>query len=186
MKPSQRLGTLPGVMALVVFISLSGPTLAQTPTEAAQSKSAVKTDVTNGEVLYVSDNNVVLRLEDGRVEHFVVPTNWRFKIDGKELEASQLQPGTKITTTMISTNAPEVVRTTSIRSGTVWHAQGNKVILRMDDTQENEEFVVPDWYKFTVNGKPADVHQLQKGMHVIATKVVEMPASDAQVGQPTP
>jgi len=40
------------------------------------------------------------------------------------------------------------------------------VIVRMDDTQENERFVVPE---FIVNGEPADVHHLRKGMHITAS-----------------
>jgi len=166
MKPTRSLPILRAVISNALFISATGLALARTAPEAAPSQTAVTTQIANSEIVYVSGNNLVLRLEDGTVEHFLVSDDWRFKVDGKELAASELQPGTKITTTIVSTGPPDVVRTTSIRSGTVTHAQGNTVIVRMDDTQENERFVVPE---FIVNGEPADVHHLRKGMHITAS-----------------
>ena len=43
------------------------------------------TEVKNAEIVYVQDNDLVLKLENGKVEHLVVPDSDRFTIGGKEV-----------------------------------------------------------------------------------------------------
>ena len=54
-------------------------------------------------------------------------------------------------------------------SGTV---SGNYVILTQENG-ENHEYTVPATFKFMVEGKPASVSELRKGMKVSASKIVE-------------
>ena len=69
------------------------------------------------------------------------------------------------------------MRTTSTLNGTVWWAQGNYVVLTLENG-ENKEYNVPDSFQFMVEGKPASVHDLKKGMKVTATKIVEEPRTE--------
>lgn len=47
---------------------------------------------------------------------------------------------------------PETVRTTEVKIGKVWQVVGNTLIVTMESVQ-NEQFVVPGWFKFIVNGQ---------------------------------
>jgi hypothetical protein len=51
-------------------------------------------------VVYVSGNDLVVKLEDGRVEHMVVPDSDKFHIDGRQVSGYDLKLGTKLTETM--------------------------------------------------------------------------------------
>jgi hypothetical protein len=53
--------------------------------------SEYDTSVRNTEVVYVSGNGLVIKLEDGRVEHMVVPDSDKFHIDGRELSVFDLK-----------------------------------------------------------------------------------------------
>jgi hypothetical protein len=59
----------------------------------------------------------------------------------------------------------------------VWYAQGNYVVLTLENG-ENKEYKVPESFRFNVEGKPASVHELKKGMKVTATKIVEEPQTE--------
>ena len=62
-------------------------------------------------------------------------------------------------------------------NGTVWWVQGNYVVLTLENG-ENHEYNVPPSFKFVVEGKPASVSELRKGMKVSATKIVEQPHTE--------
>jgi cobalamin biosynthesis Mg chelatase CobN len=72
---------------------------------------------------------------------------------------------------------PVTVQTITVKSGTVWHVMGNNVILTLPNG-ENRQFIVKDDTRFAVNGNPATVHDLAKGMVVYAEKVVEEPLTE--------
>jgi hypothetical protein len=57
------------------------------------------------------------------------------------------------------------------------YVQGNLVILALENGQ-SREYVVPDDFKFVVEGKPASVKDLKKGMKVSGTKIVEQPTTE--------
>ena len=88
-----------------------------------------------------------------------------------------LKPGTMLTATILTTTQPVTVRTASSLTGTVWYVSGNYVILTHENG-ENHEYNVPPSFKFMVEGKPASVGELRKGMKVSATKIVEEPHTE--------
>ena len=85
--------------------------------------------------------------------------------------------GTVLTATATTTTQPVTVRTATVTNGTVWWAQGNYVVLTLENGQ-NRAYTVPESFRFTVEGKPASVHELKKGMKVSATKIVEEPRTE--------
>ena len=68
--------------------------------KAQRGPSEYATSVRNTEVVYVSGNGLVIKLEDGRVEHMVVPDSDKFHIDGRQVSGYDLKLGTKLTETM--------------------------------------------------------------------------------------
>ena len=65
----------------------------------------------------------------------------------------------------------------TLTNGTVWYVQGNFVILTLENGT-NREYEVPDSFSFVVEGKPASVKELRKGMKVSATRIVEEPTTE--------
>jgi hypothetical protein len=70
------------------------------------------------------------------------------------------------------------VRTVTVTNGTVWYVGGNTVILTLENGGGNRQYTVPSDYRFMVNGKPASVFELKKGMKVSGAKIVEEPVSE--------
>jgi hypothetical protein len=126
-----------------------------------------------GEVLQVEGNYLVVKLASGDVQVFNVNPERRFIVDGTPLTIGQLKPGTLLTATYTST--PPVGAAVTTVTGKVWYVMGNTVILTLPDGT-NKSFKVPPSYQFMVNGQPASVHDLRKGMRVTADRIPEPPA----------
>lgn len=150
--------------------------------------SSYDTTVRNAEVVYVEGNDLVLKLEDGKVEHLVVPNSDRFTVDGKEVSVHGLAPGTKLTTTITTTTTPRYVSTVRTIEGKVWHVNApSSVIVRLPDGT-NQVYKVPSHATFNVEGQPKTVFDLRKGMNFKATIATDethtvMEQSKAVVGQ---
>ena len=148
--------------------------LPQTTKETFKGAAQVTTEQLNGTVVQVEGNTLLVRMSTGDLRTFQVPASRRFIVDGKELTVGELKPGTSLTATVTTTTTSLVDRTTTVGTGTVWFVSGNTVILTLPNN-ENRMYKVPDSYKFIVDGKPADVSALRKGMRVSAEKIVEEP-----------
>jgi hypothetical protein len=119
-----------------------------------------------------------------------VPDSRKFLIDGKEVGVRDLKPGTKLTATITTTTTPVTVRTRTVGSGKVFFVSGPNVILTLPNG-ENRQYKVSKDVRFIIDGKPATVYELRKGMTVSAEKIVEEPttqiASNTEiVGQAPP
>lgn len=55
-------------------------------------------------VVRVVDRNLTVQLADGTYHRYLVPKGYRFNVDGKSLSVFQLQPGMKLSTTIVSDN----------------------------------------------------------------------------------
>ena len=159
-------------------LAVSARMSAQVQTETSTSHGTATHDVKveRAEVVTVSGNNLVVRMEDGTIRDFNnVPESARVTVDGKELGIHDLKPGMKLQRTITTTTTPKVVTTTQTVTGKVWHVNPpNSVILTMANG-ENQQFKIPNGQKFSVDGKQTDAWGLKKGMTVSATKVVEVP-----------
>jgi sortase A len=159
------------VLALVAF----GTAVAQdsTVTTITHGQPSFDTQVKNAEIVYVEGNDLVLKLENGRVEHLIVPDSDRFTIDGKQVSVHELVPGTRLTQTITTTTTPRYVNAVRTIEGKVWHVNAPKsVILTLPDNQ-NQVFNVPSHAKFTINGQEKTVFDLRKGMKIKATVVTD-------------
>jgi hypothetical protein len=61
-------------------------------------------DVKDATVVTVVDRYLTVQMPDGTYRRYLVPKGYRFDVDGKSLSLSQLQPGMKISTTLVSEN----------------------------------------------------------------------------------
>ena len=190
-----RTQILMGLAMMLTVVVLLAVTLAaqmpQTTTDQAKGAGTVTTEKMSGEVVYVEGNNLVVKMANGEVRTFSnVPDSRKALIDGKEVGVRNLKPGTKLTATISKTTTPVTLRTTTVGTGKVWYVSGPNVILTLPNGENKRSKVKPD-YKFTVEGKPATVYELRKGMTVSAEKIVEEPGveitSDTKVvGQAPP
>ncbi len=131
------------------------------------------TQVKNAEVVYVEGNDLVLRLESGKIEHLVVPTSDIFTIDGNEVTVHDLVPGTKLSQTITTTTAPRYVTSVRVLQGKIWHVnRPGTVLLRLPDGT-SQRYTVPQDAKFTIGGKQKTVFDLRKGMTITATIITD-------------
>lgn len=160
------------IMMGVAVVALGAEPQAQSKTTEAAGAAKVSTSKMTGEVVIVDGNNLLVRMQtDGQYRIFNVLPGRKFIIDGQTKLINDLSPGTTLTATITTREQPVTVRTTSSLNGTVWYVDKNYVILTLDNG-EVRDYKVPDSYRFTVEGKPASVNELRKGMHVSATKIV--------------
>jgi len=146
----------------------------KTTTERIAGVGTTKTETLRGTVAQVEGNTVVVKMSSGEIRSFTPPEGRRAIIDGQEVAARDLKPGTKLTATYTTTETPITERTTTVGSGKVWYVAGTNVILTLPNG-ENRQYKVKNDYKFMVDGKKATVFELRKGMVVSAEKIVETP-----------
>src|SRR5438309_1402057 len=123
------------------------------------------TEHLSGTVVQVEGNDLLVRMSTGGFRNFNVPESRKFLVDGQELSVHDLKPGTRLSATVTTTNTPVTERTTTVGTGKVWFVQGNTVILTLPNN-ENRMYKVQESYRFNINGQPATVHDLRKGMTV--------------------
>jgi hypothetical protein len=165
------------VVPSLVFLVCTAPLWAQdtTSTSVRHHASTYQTEVRNARIVYVEGNDLVLRTEDGKVEHLTVPDSDRFTIDGKSLTVGELVPGTMLTQTITTVTTPRYVNTVRILKGKIWHVnRGRSVILTLPDGT-NHLYDIPKHAKITIDGKPATAFDLKKGHLLQATIVTDEP-----------
>ncbi len=171
------------VLTLSGFLAAQGQ-MPKTTTENIKGAESSTVQTLHGTVEQVEGNTLVVKMASGDIRTFTPPDSRKFIIDGQELTVHDLKPGTKLTAKVVTTQTPVTTRTTTVGSGKVWFVAGPNVILTLPNG-ENRQYKVKDDYKFIVDGKPATVFDLRKGMTVKAEKIVETPhveiATDATV-----
>ncbi len=135
-------------------------------------------DIDRGEVVLVTGRDLVLKKDDGTLEHFAgIPANASVTVNGKEVAFHDLKPGMKLEHTITTTMVPKTITTVETVSGTVWHVIPPKsVILKMDDGKNHQVILPPD-HKVMADGKERDAWHLKKGMKIEVKKVIEVPES---------
>jgi RNase P/RNase MRP subunit p29 len=167
------------VACAALVMSASAQVKTETSTTAGHATKEVQ--VEHGEVVYVSGNDLVVRMEDGTIRHIAnVPESARITVDGQQLGIHDLKPGMKLQRTITTTTTPKVVTTVQSVTGKVWHVNPpSSVILTLEDGS-NQQFNIPKGQKFNVDGQMVDAWGLKKGMNVSATKVVEVPVTEVE------
>jgi hypothetical protein len=163
-----------------VCLLLAAATMAQVKTETStsQDQPTVETKVERGEVVNISGNDLVVKMEDGQIRHFPnVPESARVTVDGRQLSVHDLKPGMKLERTTTTSSTPQTITTVKTVTGTIWHVSPpTSVTLTLDDGS-NQQFKIPKGQKFNVNGQEMDAFSLKKGMKISATKIVEEPVN---------
>lgn len=164
------------VGAVCVAFTLSMSAQVQTKTSSEGQKASIVTQVEHGEVVYVSGNDLVIKMEDGTIRHFPnVPESARVTVDGKQLGIHDLTPGMKLERTITTTSVSKTITTVQSVTGKVWHVNPpTSVILTLADGS-NQQFKIPKNQKFNIDGQMVDAWGLKKGMNISATKIVEVP-----------
>ena len=101
----------------------SGASLAQTKTTM---------DVRNFEVIAVDGNNLVVRDERG-TNIYIVPDDFRFKVNGKPMAAKELKPGMKGQATVTTKTTINPVTITDVREATVVSTTATSMLVRGSD-----------------------------------------------------
>jgi len=150
----------------------------QTETKTTVGQASHETTVERAEVVYVSGNDLVVKMEDGSLRDFHnVPESARVEVNGQQLGIHDLKPGMKLQRSITVTTTPQTITTVKSVTGKVWHVNPpNVVILTLEDGT-NQQFKIPKGQKFTVDGQETDAWGLKKGMTISATKVVEEPVT---------
>jgi RNase P/RNase MRP subunit p29 len=148
----------------------------QTKSSTEPGQAIKEVQVERGEVVNVSGNDVVVKMEDGTIRHFPnVPESARITVGGKELGVHDLKPGMKLERTITTTSTPQTVTTVQTVTGTIWQiVPPTSVTLTLEDGT-NQQFTIPKGQKFNVNGETVDAFGLKKGMKISATKITEVP-----------
>lgn len=163
-----------GAVCLALTLSMSAQVQTKTSTEG--NKAAISTQVEHGEVVYVSGNDLVVKMEDGTIRHFAnVPESARVTVDGQQLGVHDLKPGMKLQRTITTTTVSKTITTVQSVTGKVWSINPPlSVILTLADGS-NQQFKIPKDQKFNVDGQMVDAWGIKKGMTISATKIVEVP-----------
>lgn len=162
-----------------------------TSSSAQTGQPTVTTDVTSATVVYVSGNDLVVKMSDGQVKNLVVPDDRTVNVDGKELNVHDLRPGMRLTRTITTTTTPHTVKTVTTIKGKVFFPQPpDYVILTLPDGK-NKRYNIPKGQMFDINGQQVDAFGLRKGMVISATVVTEAPETVAKMattvtGTPAP
>jgi len=151
--------------------------MAQVKTTTSEQKGVAEKKVTveRGEVVYVSGNEVVVKMENGEVRHVTVPDGATGTVDGKTVTVKDLKPGMKLQRTIVTTSTPKTVQTVRTGTGTVMAVQApNYATVRFEDG-EVQRYKIPKGTKFTIDGQQKTAFDLKPGMKITATRIVEAP-----------
>jgi hypothetical protein len=162
-----------GSICLVLVVSVR----AQDTTKTTVKKEAAshQAQVERGEVVYVSGNEVVVRMENGEIRHFTAPEGARATVDGKELSVHELKPGMKLQRTITTTTTPKLVTTVRTIQGKVFSVNPPlSVILSMPEGG-TKQYKIPKDQKFMIDGQEKTAFALKKGMNITATVITQVP-----------
>jgi hypothetical protein len=160
------------ILALFAVVAIAQD---RSETQVTREAGTQEYQVERGEVVYVSGNEIVVRMENGEVRNITVPPDATATVDGKQITVKDLRPGMKLAKTITTTTTPELVTTVRTIEGKVWHVNAPKtVILTLPDGQ-NKKYNVPKDQVFKINGEDKTVFDLRKGMLVTATVITREP-----------
>jgi len=165
-----------GGSALFIALSLSAAAQVQTKKTEAQGETTKAVQVERGEIIYLSGNSAVIKMEDGTLRHFDnIPDNVTVVVDGKPVNIHNAKVGMKVEKQTITSTTPRVITTVETVSGTVWHVAPPSTVILTLENGTNQSFKIPKGQKFVVDGEEKDAWSLKKGMKVQAQRVTEVP-----------
>jgi hypothetical protein len=182
-----RLLSMLAAGAVCVAFALSMNAQVQTQTTTTVGHPTHEVQVERAEVVAVSGDNLVLKMEDGSTQDVSVPANATATVDGKKIGIRDVKPGMKLQRTIVTTTTPKVVTTVQTVSGKVWYVRAPSVLILTLEDGTNQQFKIPKDQMFLVKQSPGDqgsmldAFALTKGMQISATKVTEEPVNSISV-----
>lgn len=175
--PRKQLFSLLG--AVIVCVVFASAMLAQetSRTEVSSGMTSKQVQVERGEVIYVSGNEVVVKMENGEVRHVTPPPGATATVDGKQVTIRDLKPGMKLQRTITTTVTPQLITTIRSVTGKVWHVTPPLTVILTLADNTNKQYRVPKDQVFEIDGEKKTVFELRKGMNVTATVVTQVPES---------
>ena len=169
-------GGLLGGGAVCIAFSLPSAAQVETSKTVTHGEPTKQVTVQRATIIHISGNSVVVKMEDGTLEHFNnVPDSLTFMVDGKPVNIHNAKVGMVLEKQTITTTTPRMITTVDTVTGRVWQVSPpNSVILTLENGQ-NQRFQIPRGQKFTINGRETDAWGLRKGMTVSAQRVTEVP-----------
>jgi hypothetical protein len=163
------------VCAVVFGVAAQDITHPATTRDAGAAKHEIETThIKNAEVVHVSNHQIVVRLENGKLELLNLPEDTKFQIDGRELTLPDLKPGAKLTQELHTVTLPQEVTTLRTVKGKVFKVNGPHLILRFPDNT-TKSYTVPDGIVFHINGEDKTVFDLREGMEIDASVTTVAP-----------
>src|SRR5688572_707971 len=162
------------LVAGVIWVAPGMQLMAQdkSTTTVTPGQPIVTTQVERGEVVYVSGNELVVRMDTGEVRSLTVPDNARATVDGKEVTIRDLKPGMKLQRTITTTQSPRQVTTVRTVNGTVFAINAPyTLVLSFPDGSPNKQYRIPKDQVFMVDGRPTTAFELRRGTPITATVV---------------
>ena len=146
-----------------------------TKTDVKHGVASKEVQVQRAEVVYVSGNDLVVKMENGEVRHVTVPDSARATVDGKEVSVHDLKPGMKLQRTITTTTTPRFVTTVRTIRGKVFSVNAPSSVILTLPEGGNKQYKVPKDQKFMIDGQEKTVFDLRKGMNVAATVITQVP-----------
>ena len=165
------------LLAIAILALFAAVAIAQDRSETKVTREATSHEykVERGEVVYVSGNELVVKMDNGEIRNVTVAPDATAIVDGKTITVKDLQPGMKLEKTIKTSTTPELVTTVRTIEGTVWHVNPPKSVILTLGTGENKKYNVPKDQVFKINGEDKTVFELKKGMKVTATVITRVP-----------
>ena len=141
------------------------------------AQTSTTTETKKFQVISVDGNDLVVKLPEG-TKAMTVPEDFRFTVDGKQLSVHELKPGMAGTATITTKTTTTPVTVTEVKNGTVIHALGQSIIVRLPDG-EVKQFTQSDIDKRGVkimrDGKPAEITDFRDNDQLSATIITSKP-----------
>lgn len=123
-------------------------------------------------VVLVESNHLVVRRSSGILQALEIPESFRFHMNGNSLSVHELKPEMVVAETVTTVSQPIGVKTVRVENATVWHTDGEYVILSETNGQL-KKYRIPGWARIKVDGADLTVFDLRKGMKINATIIAE-------------
>lgn len=138
------------------------------------AQAAQKVEIKRAKVVYASGNDLVVKSDGGKVQHFTVPPGTTVKVDGKDTTVDQLKVGTELTQTITTSTKDTTVTSVRKIDAKVWEVNAPYLTVSLPDGT-NKRVKVPDGTKFNIDGEQKTVFELKKGMQLTGTIVTKTP-----------
>lgn len=159
-------------LAVVIFPCLPVPCVAQATSNTTTKPQSISTTLTidTAQVVYVSGDDVVLKLPSGALRLFELPGGTSLTVDGKPAKPADLQPGMTVSHVQLRNRTESDVTEVTEINGRITARTARTLTLRLDDGT-SKIYRVPMHATFTVDGQTRQFADLTTGMNISVTAI---------------